>query len=118
MPCHNIQTKKSIRSCDYGALRLTKDGTHVRTGSGCACRPGPDILQQYKACVRAVSEELRQPDLPAYCIKATSRVGAVDASSTAARQRVGAFSNANTGAANADALLRSSRWVPLSGAYV
>jgi hypothetical protein len=65
-------------------------------------------MQQYKQCLKAVAEELKQPQLPAYCTKATLRVAASDANSTVA-QLTGVSGSATPVTAAADALLRSSR---------
>lgn len=46
-----------------------------------SCRPPPDVLQQYKAHVRAIADELRQPDLPAYCLRVTAQDRVADGSS-------------------------------------
>eukprot|EP00879_Flechtneria_rotunda_P020892 GHRR01021997.1.p1 GENE.GHRR01021997.1~~GHRR01021997.1.p1 ORF type:complete len:270 (+),score=84.39 GHRR01021997.1:545-1354(+) len=36
-------------------------------------RPSPDVVQLYKAHVEAIVNELRQPELPAYCLRTASK---------------------------------------------
>jgi hypothetical protein len=70
---------------------------------GCSCRPPPNVLQQYKAHVRAIADELRQPDLPAYCLRVTAQDRMPDSSSS---------SSSKAGTASS-ALQGVSRWEQL-----
>ncbi|KAF6257152.1 vesicle transport protein [Scenedesmus sp. NREL 46B-D3] len=48
-----------------------------------ADRPAPNVLTLYKAHVRAITDELRQPDLPAYCLRVTAQDRTADGSTKA-----------------------------------
>lgn len=41
--------------------------------AGPEVRPGPDVLQQYQAAVRAIATQLQQPQLPTYCLRVTAQ---------------------------------------------
>lgn len=36
-------------------------------------RPGPDVLTQYQAAVRAITSQLQQPELPSYCLRVSTQ---------------------------------------------
>uniref|UniRef100_A0A383WPK6 t-SNARE coiled-coil homology domain-containing protein n=1 Tax=Tetradesmus obliquus TaxID=3088 RepID=A0A383WPK6_TETOB len=71
-----------------------------------ADRPPPDVLQQYKAHVRAIADELRQPDLPAYCLRVTAQDRVADGSSAKA---AGTASSALQGASRSLAQHKAAR---------
>lgn len=70
------------------------------------CRPPPDLLQLYKTHVKAIVDELRQPDLPAYCARVTAQDRALDTGGDASS--TGGASNPAKGS-SAAALLSATR---------
>lgn len=50
-------------------------------------RPGADVLTQYQAAVRAITSQLQQPVLPAYCLRVSAQDRLAGAEPTAAAQR-------------------------------
>lgn len=60
--------------------------------AGSDVRPGPDVLAQYQAAVRAIASQLQQPQLPAYCWRVSAQdrlAGAAGDAAHAGAQRTG-----------------------------
>jgi hypothetical protein len=77
---------------------LSASRYNLMFGVCCTCRPAPDVLQLYKAHVRAIAEELRQPDLPAYCLRVTAQDRMPDGSSSSSSTKAGTANSALQGA--------------------
>ena len=75
--------------------------------AGPEVRPGPDVLEQYQAAVRAISSQLQPPQLPAYCwrVSTQDRLAGVQA----AAQGGGGGSSSSSSSANHNTQAQASR---------